>query len=179
LTRSRRPPVHSKQHARSGDVILPLSVGSRVVLTTLRAPSGVTRIAAVKADTTVINDISIPIQRTNAKILPRILNGPLTESCEITDFAQDHHDHPRPPDPVLQVGMTFSSETARFLGSLNETFLFDDLYVIGKMSTLRSRDESRREKNGGQGLTNDAPMRSPETIASETPMILYEAGAGV
>jgi hypothetical protein len=108
-----------------------------------------------------------------------MLSWPLTESCEITDFAQDHHDHPRPPDPVLQVGMTFSSETARFLGSLNETFLFDDLYVIGKMSTLRSRDESRREKNGGQGLTNDAPMRSPETIASETPMILYEAGAGV
>lgn len=75
--------------------------------------------------------------------------------------------------------MSLSSETARFLGSLDQSFLFDDLYVIGKMSMLRSREDSIREQNEGQGLTNDAPMRSPETIASETPMILYEAGAGV
>lgn len=75
--------------------------------------------------------------------------------------------------------MSLSSETAGFLGSLNETFLFYDLYVIGKMSMPRSREDLNREKSGGQGLTNDAPMRSPETIASETPMILYEAGAGV
>ena len=121
------------------------------MLTTLRAPSGVTRIAAVKADTTVINDISIPIQRTNAKILPRILNGPLTESCKITHFAQDHHDHSRPPDPVLQVGMSLSSETAGFLGSLYETFLFDDLCDTGKVSMLRPRDESRRDTECGRG----------------------------
>ena len=75
--------------------------------------------------------------------------------------------------------MSLSGETAGFLSSLYKTFLFDDLYDTGKMSMPRSRDDPRREKNGGQVLTNDAPMRSPETIASETPMILYEAGAGV
>jgi hypothetical protein len=48
-----------KKHARSGDVILSLPVGSIVLLTTLRAPSGVTRIAAVKANTTVFDDISM------------------------------------------------------------------------------------------------------------------------
>jgi hypothetical protein len=75
--------------------------------------------------------------------------------------------------------MSLSGETAGFLGSLYETFLFDDLYETGKMSMIRSRNESRRDKSVEEGLTKDAPIRSPETIASETPMILYEAGAGV
>jgi hypothetical protein len=51
----------------------------------------------------------------------------LTKSHKIANFANNHHDHPQPPQPIAQIRMTFACHGTSFSRRGEKTlFLYDE-----------------------------------------------------
>jgi hypothetical protein len=87
-------------------------------MTTDSDPIGVTRMASVNALYTY--QVS---RRSSPSSLPSLSNS---LSNKVQYFADDHHDHPRPPKPALEVRVALASLVSVLLGGLEEALLLDN-----------------------------------------------------